>query len=91
IFDTLLEHTKHRKCISKKELALKLGTDASKTNFFYSLQQMKKQGYVHESETKTLRLCKKAFVKGAVPFNEEAEQVEEVTKVEGESEEVAVA
>lgn len=56
-----------------------------------SLQQMKKQGYVHESETKTLRLRKKAFVKGAVPFNEEAEQVEEVTKVEGESEEVAVA
>ena len=32
---------------------------------------MKRDGYVHESEQKTLRLRKKAFVGGAVPFKNE--------------------
>ena len=35
IFDALLEETVNRKTIGKKQLAHKLGTDASAPNFFY--------------------------------------------------------
>lgn len=55
------------KAISKKELAEKLGTKTSGPNFFYTLEQLKNQGYVQESKKKTLRLKKKAFV--LIPSN----------------------
>jgi hypothetical protein len=57
--------------------------------FSHSLQQMKQQGYVHESEMKTLRLRKKAFVNGNVPFIEEQNGTQEVVKGEVEKSIVA--
>ena len=54
-----------------------------------SLQQLKAQGYVHESDMKTLRLRKKAFVEGRVPFNEDA--MEPINEGKGQVEEQSLA
>lgn len=80
MFDILLEVTKNRKTISKTDLARQLGTESSKTNFFYTLQQLKNQGYVYESEMKTLRLRKKAFVAKQIPFGQKEDNGKETNK-----------
>lgn len=60
--------TVNRKTISKTDLARELGTESSSPNYFYTLQQLKTQGYLHESDMKTLRLRKNAFVEKEIPF-----------------------
>jgi hypothetical protein len=68
MFDVIRDVTVNGKTISKTDLARELGTESKSPNFFYTLQRLKAQGYVHESDMKTLRLSKNAFVEKKIPF-----------------------
>jgi len=81
MLEELIEnHKTGGKALSKKQLAEKLGTNTSGPNFFYTLEQLRNEGYVQESKKKTLRLKKKAFV--VVPDVEVKPEEEEETKTE---------